>query len=406
MDNNTLQYYRTIGAVQSAVSHASSYDEAIQTGLHIILDNTEADYAVLWYADSSDAPVLRPYYWICPNDLTACRYEVGSGIVGKTYQSNKSQFIFDFKKDPDAQTAEIMTGIDISSLLCIPFSSDNGTLGCLEWIKTAEHGQFTEEEADLCQILTLMTEMELHENGPKRDLGEQKKVLLSVRGLQKSYLNGSTVLQVLKGVNLDVFEGEFLCFLGESGCGKSTVLNLIGGMDTADGGSVCFMGKEFVNADENDLTLYRRNNIGFIFQSYNLMPNLTAKQNLDLIAELVSDPMDTKEALGLVKMPEHKDHYPSELSGGQQQRISIARALVKKPKLILADEPTAALDYNTSIEVLSSLENALASGTTMIMVTHNEEITKMADRVIRFRNGQTYEVTVNRRKLKASELVW
>lgn len=401
-----LKYYRVIGQVQFAISKATTYDEAIQQGLHIVLDYTEADYAVLWYADNEDPPALRPYFWLCPNDLTACSVKSGEGIVGRTFAEKTPQFLYDFKKTPDAQTEVFLKDIDVASVICVPFSDAQGELGCVQWIKTAEHGPFTEDEAEVCQILTMMTEMAMKESDVHKNPMAEKKILLSVRDLQKSYLNGKTTIQVLKGVNLDVFEGELLCFLGESGCGKSTVLNLIGGMDQADAGSIQFMGQEIINANVNDLTLYRRNHIGFIFQAYNLMPNLTAKQNLDLISELSDDPMDAEEALSLVKMAEYKDAYPSELSGGQQQRVSIARALVKKPKLILADEPTAALDYNTSIEVLSAMENALQSGTTMIMVTHNEEITRMADRVVRFRNGQTYEVTVNHHKSKATDLVW
>ena len=157
---------------------------------------------------------------------------------------------------------------------------------------------------------------------------------------------------------------------------------------------------------QKKLTEYRRDNIGFIFQSYNLMPNLTAVQNLDLIGELVDDPMDADEALEIVKLSDRKRSYPSQLSGGQQQRVSIARALVKNPKVILADEPTAALDYATSIEVLSTLEEVIAQGTTLVMVTHNEEIARMANRVVRLRGGQLHEVTVNRHPVHATDLVW
>ncbi len=160
------------------------------------------------------------------------------------------------------------------------------------------------------------------------------------------------------------------------------------------------------NATEAELTAYRRDNIGFIFQSYNLMPNLTAKENLDLIGELVDNPMDSVEALNMVGLGDKIHQHPSQLSGGQQQRISIARALVKRPGLIFADEPTAALDYTTSIEVLTVLENIVKNGTTLLMVTHNEEITRMANRVVRMRDGKSYEVTINHFPVKATELVW
>ena len=212
--------------------------------------------------------------------------------------------------------------------------------------------------------------------------------------------------KVLKGVNLDIYKGEFLTLLGESGCGKSTLLNIIGGMDQATSGSFHYLGQDFSKATQDQLTDFRRDNIGFIFQGYNLMPNLNAVQNLDLIGELVENPMDSEEALELVGLSQRKNNYPSQLSGGQQQRVSIARALVKRPKLILADEPTAALDYTTSIEVLSVMERIVESGATMVMVTHNEEITRMADRVVHMRDGKIFEVTVNRHRAHAEDLVW
>lgn len=235
---------------------------------------------------------------------------------------------------------------------------------------------------------------------------EKREILISARDIKKEYVNGDLVTHVLNGMNLDVYKGEFLILLGESGCGKTTFINILGGMDEPTSGRITFLGKDISNATEEELTRYRRDNIGFIFQSYNLMPNLNAKQNLDLIAELVKDPMDTDEALELVGLSERKDNYPSQLSGGQQQRVSIARALIKKPKLIIADEPTAALDYTTSIEVLSVMEKIVAAGTTMVMVTHNEEITKMADRVVRVRGGLVAETIENKTPLKATELVW
>ena len=177
-------------------------------------------------------------------------------------------------------------------------------------------------------------------------------------------------------------------------------------MDSATSGTFEYLGKDLSNASQQELTEFRRDNIGFIFQSYNLMPNLTSLQNLKLIGELVDDPMDADEALEVVGLSDRKKNYPSQMSGGQQQRVSIARALVKKPRVILADEPTAALDYATSIEVLQVLEEVVKSGTTMVMVTHNEEITRMADRVVRMRNGRMHEVTVNRHPARATDLVW
>jgi len=211
---------------------------------------------------------------------------------------------------------------------------------------------------------------------------------------------------VLKGVDLDIREGEFLVILGESGCGKSTLLNIIGGMDELTTGSFLFDGRDFSHAGEKELTLYRRDSIGFIFQAYNLMPTLTAKENLEFIGELCSSPMDADEALQNVGLAQRSGNYPAQMSGGQQQRVSIARALIKHPRVILADEPTAALDYETSIEVLTVLEDVIHKGTTLLMVTHNEEIAKMANRVIRMKGGVVAEVIINRHPAAAKELVW
>ena len=203
-----------------------------------------------------------------------------------------------------------------------------------------------------------------------------------------------------------MYKGEFLILLGESSCGKSTLLNILGGMDYPTSGTFECFGEGLTGASQKKLTEYRRDNIGFIFQSYNLMPNLNARQNLELVASLVSDPMDADKALEIVGLSERAGNYPSQMSGGQQQRVSLARALIKRPKIIMADEPTAALDYATSIEVLEVMERIIAQGTTMIMVTHNEEICRMADRVVRMRNGRMHEVIINRRKAHASDLVW
>lgn len=400
MDKSALKYYKLIGNISAAIAKETTIDGALKGGIQAIVNNTFIDYAVIWYFDNKDNR-LHPYYWMEPNDLTSLSYAKGEDIVGKVYEENKALVNLDVSAS-DAGPVEFKN-LDVKSVVCVPFSNELTGLGCVEFIKVNE--KLDEETADICQLLALLVETEIKENLSLNNW-ENRQTIMSVRDIKKDFTNGSIVTKVLKGVSFDVFDGEFLCLLGESGCGKSTILNIIGGMDKATSGSFTFMGKEYSNATEDELTEYRRNNIGFIFQSYNLMPNLNAKQNLDLISELVDKPKDTDELLRLVGMEDKASNYPSELSGGQQQRISIARALIKNPKIILADEPTAALDYATSIEVLSALSDVVASGTTLIMVTHNEEITKMADRVIRFRDGKLYEVTVNKKPAKAEYLVW
>lgn len=403
MEQNALKYYSIIGRVQNTVSQAQTLDEALRKGLKVIVDCSAADFGVICYKNTSDGR-LHPYYWICPVDLTTVSFAEGEGVPGRVFGSGETVIAKEFSELPEPFAP--YTEADVCSLCCVPFGDDDMCFGCVELMKKTESGAFTDEEADLCQLLVLMAGIALREKGGFAEDDYQQNVILSARGICRDFKNGDRISKVLKGVNLDVVEGELIVILGASGCGKSTFLNIIAGMDKATGGSFSFLGKDMTDATEEELTEYRRRNIGFIFQSYNLMPNLTAKQNLDLIGELVDDPMDSVEALKMVGLERQIDQYPSRLSGGQQQRISIARALVKKPRIIFADEPTAALDYKTSIEVLTVLENIVKQGTTLLMVTHNEEITRMANRVIRMRNGMTYEVTVNRFPVKATELVW
>ena len=236
---------------------------------------------------------------------------------------------------------------------------------------------------------------------------DEKDLVLEAKHVTRKFpASGGRTLTACNDISLNLYRGKTLGLVGESGCGKSTIMNIMAGLDAPTSGSVEFMGKQIVGASQDELTEYRRDNIGFIFQSYNLMPNLNARQNLDLIGELVDNPMSAAEALGLVGLSDRMENYPSQMSGGQQQRVSIARAIVKRPLLIFADEPTAALDYTTSIEVLQVMERVLESGTTLVMVTHNEEICRMADRVVRIRDGRVHEITVNRTRASATDLVW
>ena len=404
MKEQLFSMYKTIGEIHSNIEKADTLEAALSSSLRLITAKCDVEYAAAWFFGETDG-LLRPFYWLAPLDLLACAHRSGEGDVGSCFLLQKAIRRLDYRAGDDPATDLDYAGIDICSALCVPLTNGEEDLGVLQLLSS---GKIGEETADICEILSMMIAMELLENTKFFNTVETTETVMKVRNVTRSYSNGSGIVtQVLKGVNLDVYEGEFLVLLGESGCGKSTLLNILGGMDEATEGSVEFLGTDITHEDDEALTMFRRKNIGFIFQSYNLMGNLTAKQNLDLIGELVDDPMDSVAALDMVGLKEKAGSYPSQLSGGQQQRVSIARALVKKPKLIFADEPTAALDYTTSIEVLSVLEHIVReSKTTMVMVTHNEEITRMADRVVRLRNGRVYEITVNRHPVHAEELVW
>ena len=394
--------YKTIGNIYQEVSNSKSSDEALRKCLKLIVDSSSASHAVLWYLDSKDN-VIHPFYWLCPMDLSSIVVLQNDSIIWKALKDKETKISNNLKED-DKALFESLNKFNISSFLVVPFSNENGIEGLISVSK--EEGTFDEDEIDMYNIFVLLVDTLIKDKFVNTSWNDKKKVI-SLLNITKDFVSGGIVTKVLKGINFDIFEGEFVCLLGESGCGKSTLLNIIGGMDEATSGEVLFEGNDILKYSEKELTEYRRNNIGFIFQNYNLMPNLTAKENLDLIAELVKNPLDSLEALKLVGLQDKPKNYPSQLSGGQQQRVSIARALIKNPKIIMADEPTAALDYQTSIEVLEALENVIKEKhTTLVMVTHNEEISKMADRVIRFRNGKIYEISVNSHKLKAKELIW
>ena len=406
MENSALQIYRAIGTVQAAIANATTLDEALREGLKSIVDNAGAEGGAIWYADATDGNKLRPFFWIGPVDLTSRSHVPGDGSVGRVFASQKAERLFEFDPTQDVETAIDFRGMPVNSMVCVPFSNATENLGVIQFVNRADGSPFNDEMADVMEIMAMMAAIALGANEAIAEPWVPGEIVMSLRGITREFQNGDVVTKVLKGVNLDVYEGEFLVLLGESGCGKSTLLNIIGGMDQATSGEFTYLDQDLSGASQDQLTEFRRDNVGFIFQSYNLMPNLTALQNLKLIAELVRDPMDADEALEVVGLAERKRNYPSQMSGGQQQRVSIARALVKNPKIILADEPTAALDYATSIEVLQVMEKVVKGGTTMVMVTHNEEITRMADRVVRMRDGRMHEVTINRHPAHATDLVW
>lgn len=231
--------------------------------------------------------------------------------------------------------------------------------------------------------------------------------LLQAKKLSKVYQMGEVEVHALREVDFAVREGEFIVLLGPSGSGKSTLLNILGGLDRPSSGDLVFEGASMGDYSSRQLTQFRRNNIGFIFQMYNLIPRLTARENIDLVGEISADPMDSREALKLVGLDERADHFPSQMSGGEQQRVAIARAIAKKPKLLFCDEPTGALDVKTGILVLEAIQNVNRDlGTTTIVISHNVTIAKMADRVVSLKDGRIVDVKVNSEKTPPSELDW
>ena len=238
-------------------------------------------------------------------------------------------------------------------------------------------------------------------------VAEEGNMFLEIDQIRKSFGTGDNRVEVLKGIDLKIDRGEICVLLGPSGSGKSTLLNIIGGIDNADSGSISIDGEKTVDMNEKRLTQYRRKHLGYVFQMYNLIPNLNVKENIEVGAYLSDQPLDVDELLKTLGLYEHRRKLPNQLSGGQQQRTAIGRAIVKNPDILLCDEPTGALDYNTSKEILQLIEKINQKyGNTVIMVTHNDALKNMADRVVKLRDGSVRSNYQNEIKIPAAELDW
>jgi putative ABC transport system ATP-binding protein len=231
--------------------------------------------------------------------------------------------------------------------------------------------------------------------------------VFEARGVTKTYDMGEVQVHALRGVDMDLYAGELMVLLGPSGSGKSTLLNILGGLDTATSGTVHYGSLDLTRASDKELTQYRRHHVGFVFQFYNLIPSLTAKENVAAVTEIAREPMKPEEALELVGLGDRMDHFPSQLSGGQQQRVAIARAIAKRPAVLLCDEPTGALDWETGVVVLEAIETVNRQlGTATALITHNADIAGIADRVIHMSNGHISSVDRNQSRVSPKEIHW
>ena len=393
--------------IMEQLLEVDNLEDALSGSLEIIVKTLNSEAGAIWFLDEK-TDRLSPLFHIGPADISNITVENGLGVEGIVTKTGRSVIVEDAANDPRFDgTVFDDNGLKTETMICVPLNNLHDIIGCVQVVNKKDGSLYDTEELQLCERMASLAAITIDEKGLLVDLGEKKEVLAVLKGVTKEYQTGDTVLQVLKGINLEVYKNEFIVVLGESGCGKSTMMNIIGGMDFLTDGTLEIEGKDFSHPSDDELTRFRRNTVGFIFQAYNLMPNLTALENVQFIAELVSDPMPAEEAIEKVGLSSRANNYPGQMSGGQQQRVSIARAIVKRPQLILADEPTAALDYTTSIEVLSVIEGIVrGQGATVMMVTHNPEIAKMADRVVKVRNGKIASIKKNMHPLHAEELVW
>jgi len=390
--------------VMDQLHDANQLEEALSRCLDLFCRGTQSTKGSIWMLDEQSGRTIATNVY-GTEDATGESAGPGEGLAGRVVASGKAEM----HRASEVQNMKL-AGVDSPALTgknmaCVPIKTPRHTVGCL--LLTGKESAYTKEELVMLEQCCSILALDIEDKGFSFRPFEDREPLVQVRGVVKEFMSGEEIRQILKGVDLDVYPGELVVVLGESGCGKSTLLNIIGGMDVMTKGQVIVEGKDMSNPTEAELTEYRREYVGFIFQAYNLMPNLSAYENIEFIAEISDKPMDSLEALKLVGLESKADSMPTALSGGQMQRISIARALVKNPKIILADEPTAALDYDTSIKVLSVIEKiSKENNTTILMVTHNPEIAKMANRVVKLRDGKISSIRVNLKPLKATDLVW
>ncbi|MCR5343867.1 MAG: ATP-binding cassette domain-containing protein [Butyrivibrio sp.] len=382
-------------------------ENALSDAFEDLINLLEVRTGIMWLKNNESK---RIYSVISVGDenVSGFNIEFGQGIIGEACESFSPIEVKDVASDkrfPGGK--DEVTGLNIKNVLFMPMIFGNQVVGCVEVINRVGKDDFLNNDLSLLHAFAGLSAMVINERGFKTASETKKKTVMSLRGVKKDYKAGQETINILKGVDLDIYEKELLVILGESGCGKSTLLNIIGGMDSPTEGDIKIDGRDFSHPTEKELIKFRRDDIGFIFQAYNLMPNLTALENIKFIAEICNNPRDSKETLDMVGLSDRANNYPSMMSGGQQQRVSIARAIVKNPRIILADEPTAALDFTTGQEVLQLIESIIKDGlTTVVMVTHNVEIAKMANRVVHMKNGKIASIRLNSWPMHAADLVW
>lgn len=393
-------FVKSAWLIMDELHNAGQMESALQSILEKLANEFSCTEASLWLKHDAD----KRLYMIASKgneDNTGISIAYESELVGKVVLTGESEYIKDCANNDLTDTPSIYG----KNCLAIPLKSPFGSLGCILFVNRKT--DFDQEDIKTLENCAALIALDLDDKGFYFEVDNNRTPIVSLRGVVKEFMSGEEMRRILKGIDLDVYEGELLVVLGESGCGKSTMLNIIGGMDKASEGKLLIEGKDFSDPSESELTDYRRDYIGFIFQSYNLMPNLTALENVRFIAEISKHPMDCEKALEIVGLADRANRYPSALSGGQQQRICIARAIVKNPKIILADEPTAALDFVTGQGVLKAIEKIVKEDKkTVIMVTHNVEIAKMANRVIKLKDGLISSIRTNFHPLSAQDLVW
>ena len=405
MDEMNIGFVRTAWELMDALHQTQSTSDCLVKCLDILCKALSCEQGSIWVTGKTGG-CLYALAQHGSAQLAGTGIAMGSGMTGRCAADGKTVHTKKADAEADFCAEEKDAGLPDGNLLWVALKTPGSVMGCLQ-LGSRTTGGFSEEDIKACERYCAIIALDLEERGVDSLPDTDRKIISSLKDVVKDYGSADNISHVLKKVSLDIYENEILVILGESGCGKSTMLNIMGGMTPLTSGRFEAVGRDLSAPTERELVAYRRSDIGFIFQAYNLMPNLTARENVQIISELSEHPMDPYEALNMVGLSRQADHLPSSMSGGQQQRVAIARAIAKSPKIILADEPTAALDYTTSIEVLNVLQDVVQTQkTTLVIVTHNTEIAKIANRVVFVKDGRISRIRVNLAPVQASELVW
>lgn len=308
--NNRVNYTQVVWEITKLLQEAESLEEALRVSLGTVVRAVDAEDGTIWFYNKDGDGRIHPSFWIGGADLTGMSLAAGEGIAGTVVECGKTTVVKDCQKDPRwAGRFDAKTGFVTRSMICVPLLNKYEVIGCIQIINKKDGSLYDDADVELCENLAMLTAIAVDGNGLNLGFSEEKPTLISLRDVTKIFGSGETKVQVLKGVNLDIREGEFLVILGESGCGKSTMLNIIGGMDQPTSGSMIFDGKDYAKADEAEMTVFRRDVVGFVFQAYNLMPTLTAEENLNFIGELSSHSMPASEALECVGLLEKRKNF-------------------------------------------------------------------------------------------------
>ncbi len=407
MNDNRINYTQVIWEITCLLQGADSLETALRTSLEEVVKAVDAEAGTIWFYNAAGDQRIYPSFWIGGADLTGLSLACGEGIAGTVVQDAKTTVVKDCQQDERwAGRFDAATGFVTRSMICVPLTNRYETVGCIQIINKKDGSLYTDDDVSLCENLAMLTAIAIDDKGLNLGFTGEKQALLSLRGVTKVTVRGNYERKLLCGVDMDVLQGELLVILGQSGSGKSTLLNILGGLDSPTDGSFTFDGKDYSLSDEASRTDYRRSAVSTVCGTKQLIPSATVKEHLALAAKVCKKPLAIKEVLETVGLSDAALSTPFQLSDSQQRLLLIAQALIKAPKVLLADEPTASLDCASATEVLSVLEKIARAGTTTVLVTHNETIAKMADRIIRLRDGAVAEVVVNSRPAAAKELVW